>query len=147
MPITVYKVLEERYGELNSFMGVGYLGTLNLVYKVGETTTPKFGKIFCFETLEDAIKFCKRSGYWAGPSYRIYEAETDSIEHIQYRNKLHYEDGAEYLIEFWRKERFKPNDKYILYELMAVPLGTVIVPFLKLIKDVTPIYEQQTIIA
>ena len=57
---TVYKVVF-HCKETGNRLSATYHKSNNLKYSTDETTVPEFGKIFAFETEEDALEFCREN--------------------------------------------------------------------------------------
>jgi hypothetical protein len=110
----MYKVVGTEYC---SFISVAsYPG---LIYKVGETTFPNYGKIFVFDKLSDAIRFAKSSGNV------ILFGEGENPHKLNFMPTHKDEDRF-----FWKLRKNKKKVVGVL-ELMKTPPGTYVVDSFK----------------
>lgn len=107
--------------------GIGFFSAINhqcpLYYEVGEWTFPKIGKIFAFDSFENAKAYCG--------SYReIFEAEASGVEPIATIASLEHRKAIK---NFW-EDRLRDN------QMALAPNGSVVCAALKLVRK----YEVQT---
>jgi hypothetical protein len=123
----VYKIVRRSCeGKLMSALD-GYLWGYELEYMPCEWTTPKVGQIFAFETRERAEV---QLGYWKHiKRHELWEAEAPSSELPgDYVVMVTTDRQTRHFIErYWNGCREQPA-------ISTPPIGTVIVPQLKLLR-------------
>ncbi len=117
--IKYYKVTD---GSQCSF-GVSRL--VSIYYTIGQWTMPEVGKLFCFDSLTNAVAL------WA-TGCRIFECEVKNPQH--YDGKILANPKPEYIREFWK--RFDNQSKLVTFRLVDTPTGTVLCDSIKLIKEI-----------
>jgi hypothetical protein len=105
---TVYKVVMENFD--GTFFSCHTKS--GILYRIGEVAIPKYGKIFCFPTLEDAIAFKK------GRKYAIISGCGKNPKGIKFACMAHCQDEL-----FWK---FRKNKKKFL-NCLTVPKHTIVV--------------------
>jgi len=95
-------------------------------YEPGKWTRPRIGKLFAFETLESAQRFCR--DLLARQRYEIWEAEAENSRNREFMCIiLHLTKRA--LLKFWKKPGAVPTGLY-------APGGTVLCDAIKLVRRV-----------
>jgi len=108
-----------------------------LEYKIGEWTKPNIGKIFCFQTLDDAVEFVKNL-YWTQDNKRIkiFLSEVEELEDEKYCLQLSNVDELN-LNLFWRAKRSESLYSCFPYhKLVKTIYETKVTDSLKLIKEI-----------
>jgi hypothetical protein len=103
----IYRVCEIHEGKYTSFIKTPF----TLKYKFGKKTSPKFGKIFCFDTLENA-------------KLLIGENSIDVILKCKGRKAKYQRKSAAYFFGdfkyFWRNSHYKKKIRKT-----DTPIGTI----------------------
>lgn len=125
-----YKVVSRGWGKYNAeFISATASGKDRLVYRIGETTTPKIkgSKIFVFKFKTDAEYFCKRcSG--AG----VIKVKAENLEHTEVAG------SSDSLARWWSMYNKQPNKDRVLHweSSFRPPTGTCFADSVKCIKFV-----------
>jgi hypothetical protein len=127
---TVYKCLCNTNGMLYSFSWIARSSPYGLTYKTTVINKPKIGKIFVFDSLENAILFIFDCTATRIVTNEIWECEASGVTPAVgavYTN--HFED-------FWNKESNDYLNKSQKFSGLGLPEGSLYCSSLKLIKKV-----------
>ena len=114
-----YKIVRVTTKELVSICLMG------LIYKVGQKTTPKIGKLFVFKAKKHAIDFYERL---TDDKYLVFSCEVDSLS-------IGWEMSGRSRVDF--VEKFWQNT-LPCYECINTPKGTYFCNEVTLIEQVYP---------
>lgn len=121
----VYKAVKRNS---NHFRSCRIEGEYMLFYKLNKETTPKIGRIFTFETKEEAGKFIEGGETILKCTYRGHRKPLKF--HSSY-----YINGGDGFLMFWEDQ--KAVYKNYQFKLHTSPPGTVTVKSLTPIEEVT----------
>jgi len=117
--MTVYKVVCIRAGNgnyikevsPNSYFTSVIGGEMSLKYHIGENTVPVIGRLFGFDTVENAIHFIKYFQYGSA----VLEGEAENVGRVKFLAEV------KDVLDFWKTKKMKKK----LHNVYKAPLGTI----------------------